>query len=123
MLTKERLEGLEKTLRELAADPRAVIVEGKRDRNALSELGIMNVVTLERLGLRIAETLTKDAIVLTDFDLKGRQVAARLRELLNGEGLEAEMGYRREIKRYSGISSIEELPQRIEQMREEIKKK
>ncbi|MBI1973212.1 hypothetical protein HYS54_00210 [Candidatus Micrarchaeota archaeon] len=123
MLAKERLGRLERVLGQLALEDRKIIVEGKHDRDALRELGVTNIVTIERVGTRIAETLDKDAIVLTDFDRKGRQLAERLRETLNGSGLNADMDYRREIKRYSGITAIEELPSRMEQIRKEIRER
>ena len=75
-------------LRELASSS-AVVVEGKRDAEALRSLGIDaefyfisgSVSSVNQLAESLSK-LGKEVIVLTDFDKKGRELASRLiREL------------------------------------------
>ena len=92
---EERLEQLEKVFEELvdlSADA-PIIVEGIRDAGALSRLGIeKNVVTLNR-GVSILtfceqiSRKSKKAIVLTDWDRRGGQLARMLKESLMANGV------------------------------------
>ena len=54
-----------------------VIVEGKNDRKALAEFGITNVMVLYGKALfevvEEVEARTKECIILTDLDKKGKQ--------------------------------------------------
>ena len=80
----EFLTGFICELNALAEDGAAVVVEGKRDRDALTGLGysgpIFTKATLH--SERGAATLrrVKLAIILTDLDEEGRRLAARYAE-------------------------------------------
>jgi 5S rRNA maturation endonuclease (ribonuclease M5) len=67
---------------------RLVIVEGKRDVNALSALGLKHILPLNSmspanlvLGI-YSSGIEKEVVILTDFDRKGRALALELRRLL-----------------------------------------
>ncbi len=84
-------------LRELA-DSSAIVVEGKRDAEALKELGIDAEFYFISGGLssvnQLAESLAKrgkEVIVLTDFDKKGRELASRLISELENCGIKVKV--------------------------------
>jgi len=61
-----------------------VIVEGKKDRAALEELGFSNIITLNKPLYEIVEKINaKRVLVLTDLDKEGKQLYAKLKKDLN----------------------------------------
>ncbi len=70
-------------LRKLLRDLKGVdyvIVEGKRDKNLLLKLGLKNVLTLREA--KKLELGGKRIAILTDFDEKGEEIGAKLKEEL-----------------------------------------
>ena len=128
MLTaEERLEQLERVfqLLEDESEEHPIIVEGLRDVAALKRLGITrNVLAINR-GVSIfsfAEQLSRDwkgAIILTDWDRRGGQLARMLREALAANGVTANDHYRTQLVILSKkeIKDIESLPKFIENLR------
>jgi 5S rRNA maturation endonuclease (ribonuclease M5) len=124
---EERLEQLEKVFEELvdlSADA-PIIVEGIRDADALSRLGIeKNVVTLNR-GVSILtfceqiSRKSKKAIVLTDWDRRGGQLARMLKESLMANGVEVIDSIRTQIVILSKkeVKDVESMPTFIERLR------
>jgi 5S rRNA maturation endonuclease (ribonuclease M5) len=128
MLTvEERLEQLEKVFEDLEEDSERtpIIVEGVQDVAALKRLGIhKNVMALNR-GMSIfsfAEMVSRrfdDAIVLTDWDRRGGQLARMLREALLANGVSVNDRYRTQIVILSKkeVKDIESLPRFVERLR------
>ncbi len=128
MLTvEERLEGLERVFEDLEEDSEnmPIIVEGAQDVAALRRLGIhRNVMALNR-GVSIfsfAEMVSRrfdDAIVLTDWDRRGGQLARMLREALQANGVSVNDRYRTQIVILSKkeVKDIQSLPRFIERLR------
>jgi len=124
---EERLEQLEKVLEELehlsAESP--VIVEGVRDVAALKRLGITkNVVPLNKgkSVFSFCEDLSrrsKSAIILTDWDRRGGQLARMLREGLEANGVKVNDKMRTQIVILSKkeIKDMESMPTFIERLR------
>ena len=124
---EERLEQLEKVFEELvdlSADA-PIIVEGIRDAGALSRLGIeKNVVTLNR-GVSILtfceqiSRKSKKAIVLTDWDRRGGQLARMLKESLMANGVGVIDSIRTQIVILSKkeVKDVESMPTFIERLR------
>ncbi len=89
----------------LAEEGAAVLVEGKRDRDALVGLGyhgqILTKASLhsERgvAGLR----RVRRVVMLTDLDEEGRRLAARYAEFFDHRGIEVSMEQRRRLLRAS----------------------
>lgn len=91
-------------LRDTAERPSTVVVvEGERDRRALTRLGLTAPIALAHRGVALAEVahrLGKDhrrAILLTDWDRTGGQIARRLGEFLAAEEVEVDLDLRRRI--------------------------
>lgn len=64
-----------------------VIVEGKKDKEALKTLGVKNIIAINSKPLldivnTIRQRGDKEVIILTDFDKQGRKIEAKLRNLL-----------------------------------------
>lgn len=124
---EERLEQLEKVFDELeeASKTVPVIVEGMRDVQALKRLGVeRNVVTLHTGSsvFSLCEDIARhhrQAIVLTDWDRKGGQLARMLKEGLHANGVHVNDYFRTLIVILSKkeIKDIESMPGFIERLR------
>ncbi len=126
---EQRLEQLEVAFEELEelSQKAAIIVEGRKDAKALGLLGITkNVVTLSK-GLSIvafAEALSRRAgraVILTDWDRKGGQLARMLKDALATNGVEVNDGLRAELAMLSKkeAKDIEGLPKFLQRLRSE----
>ena len=111
-------DNLEKILQQLREDPRPKIVEGKRDKQALQELGISNIKTLTT-NLQDTAANTSEPIILTDYDRSGEKLKKRLEELLRNEGKKTNTEYRRKLRLLTGINTIEELLPRYREIEQE----
>jgi 5S rRNA maturation endonuclease (ribonuclease M5) len=88
-------------LNALARDGAAVLVEGKRDKIAMVELGYKGpVITKASLhSQKGIETLrsVRLAVILTDFDGEGRRLAARYAEFFAHRGIDVSLTQRRRL--------------------------
>jgi 5S rRNA maturation endonuclease (ribonuclease M5) len=128
MLTpEERLEQLEKVFDDLEdfSQNVPIVVEGIRDVEALRRLGIAkNVVALNR-GISVfsfSERISKEhrkAVILTDWDRRGGQLARMLKEALMANGVEVIDRIRTQIVILSKkeVKDIESLPTYIDRLR------
>jgi 5S rRNA maturation endonuclease (ribonuclease M5) len=123
----ERLEKILKVMddiEELSQDM-PVIVEGRRDAEALRLLGIRsNVVTLSRgvSLLTFCETISRrwsSVVILTDWDRKGGQLARRLKEAFVSNGTKVNDTVRMElvILAKKEVKDIESLPSFVTRLR------
>lgn len=106
---EELREQREDLLDELSRhDDQVVLVEGRRDREALEERGFAHVMTINRNG-GLHET-AKDAceeteseqkiLLLTDFDPEGDRLEKKLRDQLHGLGCRTDDNGRRRLRRH-----------------------
>ena len=106
-----------------------ILIEGKKDEEALKELGITgNIIKVSGSGLKlfeIAEIAAKTSskvIILTDFDKKGNILAKKLSEDIQSLGSHPDLNIRKNIikitRRY--IKDIESLPKHMKQLEFEI---
>jgi len=106
-----------------------ILIEGKKDEEALRELGITgNIIKVSGSGLKlfqIAEIAAKTSskvIILTDFDKKGNILAKKLSEDIQSLGSHPDLNIRKNIikitRRY--IKDIESLPKHMKQLELEI---
>ena len=90
----ERLAGIEQAIDELkdrAMCGAIVLVEGKRDREALAKLGVTGeiVMTSHQSLLNLSESLARskaDIIILTDWDERGEEVARQISVFMEADG-------------------------------------
>jgi 5S rRNA maturation endonuclease (ribonuclease M5) len=110
---EELLEWLEN----LKASNTLIIVEGKKDRAALTNLGLTNIIMLEgplyqnvekiaELMAQLASRLRK-AVILTDLDPEGKKLYSRLKKDLGEHGVEIDDRFREFLFRKTKLRQIE----------------
>ncbi len=106
------MEELKEFLAKLKQTDKLVIVEGVKDKKALEELEVKNIITLSKKPIfQIIEEISKnhdEIIILTDFDKKGKELYRRLREGLKKQGVKIDT-YFREFLLKTKLSHIEGL--------------
>ena len=106
-----------------------ILIEGKRDEEALRELGINgNFIKVSGSGLKLYEIAEKavesssKVVILTDFDKKGNELAKRLSKDIQSLGSHPNLKIRKKImgmtRRY--IKDIQSLPKHINQLELEL---
>ncbi|MGA9138946.1 MAG: toprim domain-containing protein [Methanocella sp.] len=124
----ERLAGIEQVIDELtdrALCGAVILVEGKRDVEALFRLGINGEVlmTSHRQLLNLSESLArsgKDVIILTDWDERGEEVAKQISLYLEADGARPDNALRTSLKGLlkKDIKDVESLFGFVEKLRE-----
>ena len=128
---KEKQERLEQILADLAAEAakgKPVVVEGKKDEAALSELGVTGLTFTVKTGGKsfldaaseIESRNPAAVILLLDFDWRGRQGMAKLRQNLERARIKTDTRFWRDLKAMVGhdIQSVESLPAYLETLRQ-----
>ena len=120
-----KLLSIMEELQNCAKQGMPILIEGKKDEEALRKLGIngnfMKVSGSPLKLFEIAEIAAKSSskiIILTDFDKKGNELAKRLSEDIQRLGSHADLENRRKImgitRRY--IKDIESLSRHLRQL-------
>jgi len=92
-----------------------IIVEGKKDKIALENLGCSNVIMLNgnNAGLfRIVEKLPencREAVILTDLDKKGKQLYHRIKKILTSNKIKVDDRFRLYLFKETKVRQIEGL--------------
>ena len=89
-----------------------IIVEGKKDRRSLENLGLKNIKEINKGDnlVEFADKITaKKIIILTDFDRRGALLKKRLKELLETTGRRVDTKYREELNKATGVKYFENL--------------
>ena len=90
-----------------------IIVEGKKDKNALNSLDIKNIFVLNNKPLyQVAEEvadLTDEAIILTDLDNEGRKLYSILRGDLERNGVKIDKQFREFLLNNTKLVCIESI--------------
>src|SRR3989442_5551218 len=82
-----------------------IIVEGEYDRRSLRALGMMGDIRMINEGstvFRLCETIAatnREAIILTDWDVRGGRLARQLRDALSGNGVRVDEDIRARLTR------------------------
>ncbi len=104
-----------------------VLVEGKKDLNALREMGIVHEISILNKGVNLFDLISSistgnfrdsksafqgTVIILTDWDRKGGMLASRLKKACLHLDVRFDLELRREIASLTGkwIKDIESLP-------------
>jgi len=95
-----------------------IIVEGKKDKEVLKEVGFNNVYTIYELRKDDEVFLNyREAIILTDNDNKGRILYKYVRNLLESDGIIINDIERRKFFRYFRVREVEDLRKYIEEIK------
>ena len=92
-----------------------IIVEGKKDKLALENLGCTNIITINgsKAGLyNIVEKLPencKEAVILTDLDKKGKQLYHKIKKILTINKIKIDDRFRIYLFKETKVRQIEGL--------------
>jgi 2,5-diamino-6-(ribosylamino)-4(3H)-pyrimidinone 5'-phosphate reductase len=124
---KEKQEKIQRVITDLAEESAKgvpVVVEGKKDVDALRSLGLIGpVFTVKTGGKTFAEALLEieasgaaEVILLLDFDRRGRQGTAHLNSDLERAKVKVNLGFWRALSALAGreIQCIEGLSSYVE---------
>ena len=87
-----------------------VIVEGKKDKAALKELGITRVINLcaqHKMLEKVAHE--KQVIILTDLDKEGKRIYGKLKDLFSRHGIHVNDKLRNFLFKHTKLRQIEGL--------------
>ncbi len=120
-------EDLERVLDDLIEKNRSVpvIVEGEYDRRALEQLGVVGDIRVLNRGnsvLALCESIARqyrEAIILTDWDVRGGRIARHLRDALTATGVRYDDQLRARLtilcrKDIKDVESLHRFAERIE---------
>jgi len=103
----------EKLLSDIRHSETLLVVEGKRDREALRRAGLDNIVEISGRQLErvvdIVKSKQSQVTILTDYDKEGVKQYKRLKKLLLSDEIKVDDSFRREFKRTFLVNRIEEL--------------
>jgi 5S rRNA maturation endonuclease (ribonuclease M5) len=130
---RRKFEDIEKTLKQIVSSSRdgiPIIVEGRRDREALRRLKIPGIVIcLKSSGNGFYDFTAnladkREVIVLTDFDKEGARLAAKLIDELTHMKVKVNVAIWKKLKALCRpeVRAIEELVGLVENLREESRK-
>ena len=107
------IKNLEEWKEKLQNTEKIIIVEGKKDRNALSSLNVKNIFVLNNKPLfQVAEEIaeiSKEVIILTDFDNEGRKLYSILRKNLEKNGVKVDKQFREFLINNTKLSCVESI--------------
>ncbi len=117
---QEKLETLIAKLAEDAAKGKPIVVEGKKDAQALQDLGVTGTIVTVKTGGKSfleataeIEKLGADAVILfLDFDRRGKEGTLRLKRDLERAKIKVDTRFWHELQALVGreIQCIESLP-------------
>jgi 5S rRNA maturation endonuclease (ribonuclease M5) len=115
----EELTDMLEQINKLKNSKKLVIVEGLKDKEALAEFGITNVVILKKALFSVAEqiaAMTKDCVILTDLDAKGKEIYGRMKRLLEKLGVRIDDEFRDFLFENTELRQIEGLVSYVEHL-------
>jgi 2,5-diamino-6-(ribosylamino)-4(3H)-pyrimidinone 5'-phosphate reductase len=110
---RERQEKIQQTLECLAEESARgtpIIVEGKKDLETLRTLGVQGQIVTAKTGGKsrldliseIEKIGNREVILLLDFDRRGKEWTAILRQNLEKARIKANVTFRKELLRFAG---------------------
>lgn len=98
---------------ELKYSGKLVVVEGKKDRQALQNLGVENIILYyDKPFYKLVDNICSSGdsvIILTDLDKKGKQLYRKLRHDLQKFGIRIDNRFREFLFKRTKISYIESI--------------
>jgi len=124
---KKSIEDLEEIIAELGEESRSItiIVEGKKDIEALRKLDISGSIISVNAGVPLIDFCDKiaqehtDIIILTDWDRKGGYLCRTIKRNLEGR-VNCNTKYRELLAKNTMIRTLEGLPSWLETMKEKL---
>src|SRR3989338_9297625 len=117
-MDRQQTEEFSKLIEKIKYSNTVIIVEGKKDKEALNKLGIMNIVELTKKPLfQIVEEIAnnnKEIIILTDLDKKGKELYGKLSRDFHKYGIKINNELRNFLFKNTKLRQIEGLPSYLE---------
>jgi len=86
-----------------------VIVEGKKDRKALQELGVEKVMTLDTHHKLVEKVTEKEVVLLVDLDKEGKKLYGKLKDIFSRRGVKVNDKLRHYLFKNTTLRQIEGL--------------
>ena len=102
-------EYLGKFIIKLARTEKTVIVEGRKDKEAVEALGAGNVFCLNHRPVYEVAARSRKVVILTDLDREGKKLYGKIRTHLQRLGVEVDNYFREFLLRKTKIRQIEGL--------------
>jgi len=123
---KNKLKLLRRVLREIEESRAILVVEGKKDKEALERIGVKNKIVIVGMGARktcerLADEWGDEAIILTDFDERGEELAGEVEEALCSCNVRPNLEYRRRLRYIFGLWTFEEIESKLEEFEKKCK--
>ena len=107
---EERILQIIESLMQESARGTPIIVEGKKDAETLRTLGVTGRIITAKTGGKsrldliseIEKTGSPEVILLLDFDRRGKELTAVLRQNLEKTRIKADATFRRDLLRFAG---------------------
>lgn len=85
-----------------------IVVEGKKDKEALQKLGLSKIIILNKPLFQLVEEIKeKEIILLTDLDKTGRKLYHLLKKDLNKNGIKVNNSLRNFLIKTKKVNQIE----------------
>ena len=109
------MEELIEELTKLRLSNKLVIVEGKKDKEALRKYGIVNVITINKPLFKLCEEINEtEVVILTDLDKEGKRLYSKLKENLERIGKKVDDSFRLFLFKETKLRQIEGIDTYIE---------
>lgn len=120
----KELDEIEELLTQIRDSDKIVIVEGIKDRRALKEFGIENVITLNKPVHQIVDRVSseKEVVILTDLDREGRHLYSQLKKSLDRIGVKVDNRLRELLFKKTELRQIEGLAGYLRKMDEKCRR-
>jgi 2,5-diamino-6-(ribosylamino)-4(3H)-pyrimidinone 5'-phosphate reductase len=125
---EEKIEQIITKLAEESAKGKPIVVEGKKDAQALRILGVNGAILTVKTGgksfleatVEIEKLGAREVILLLDFDRRGKEGTKRLRESLERAKIKVNMRFGRDLQALVGrdIACIESLISYLDTLQE-----
>src|SRR3989344_3193873 len=101
---------LDEWFKKLKETNKLIIVEGKKDKKVLQELGCKKIITISNsLFLTIDKIDSEEVIILTDLDKEGKNLYSVIKKSLQKKGVKIDNKFREFLFKNTEISHIEGL--------------
>ncbi len=127
---EEKIQQIIYRLTEESAKDKPIVVEGKKDAQALRELGVDGRILEVKTGgksfleatVEIEKLGAREVILLLDFDRRGREGTKRVRESLERAKIKVNIKFWRELQALVGreIQCIESLTSYLNTLQEKV---
>jgi len=104
------MQDLHDWITQLQNTDKLIIVEGKKDKLALEQFGIQNILTLNKPIFSIIELVAeshKECIILSDLDREGKKIYSALKHGLQRNGVKIDTVFREFLFKKTKITNIE----------------